>query len=98
MGASNNVRYPINSDPSAYGFFAGDVNAPTDAPRTMLLNDLYFGSFHEGGGVQFCFADGSVLMLSDAIDFQVFQDLATRTGEEIIRFGGDGIPAVIQSR
>jgi prepilin-type processing-associated H-X9-DG protein len=47
---------------------------------------LYFGSHHPGGA-QFCFADGSVQFLDDAIDFTLFQDLSTRNGSEVLREG-----------
>jgi prepilin-type processing-associated H-X9-DG protein len=80
-GAANNVVYPLN----AAGFWVGDGNAPPGAPLTMKTNDLPFGSFHTGG-VQFCFADGSVHMLSDKMDVTIFQDLATIDGGEVNRW------------
>jgi prepilin-type N-terminal cleavage/methylation domain-containing protein/prepilin-type processing-associated H-X9-DG protein len=79
-GASNNIRYPINADPNAFGKYVGD----TQAPNTLLLNDVYFGSFHTGGA-QFCFVDGSVHMMSDNTDLTILQDIATISGGEADR-------------
>jgi prepilin-type N-terminal cleavage/methylation domain-containing protein/prepilin-type processing-associated H-X9-DG protein len=81
-GASKNIRFPINADPTRFGYFPGDPEAPPEADRGMLLNDLYFGSGHSGGA-QFAYADGSVHFLRDDMDFTVYQDLATRDGGEV---------------
>ena len=43
-----------------------------------------FGSRH-AGGAQFCFADTSVRMITDDIDFTVLEDLATIAGHEVNR-------------
>jgi prepilin-type N-terminal cleavage/methylation domain-containing protein/prepilin-type processing-associated H-X9-DG protein len=80
-GASSNIRYPINADVNQFGYYVGDGSAPASAKLSMLLNDLFFGSYHPGGA-QFCFADGSVHMLSESIDFTVFGDLSTIAGGE----------------
>jgi prepilin-type N-terminal cleavage/methylation domain-containing protein len=79
---TSNVRYPINADKHQFGYFVGDTDAPSNAQLTMLLNDLYFGSYHVGGA-QFCRADSSVQMIADAIDFTVFEDLSTIAGGEV---------------
>jgi prepilin-type N-terminal cleavage/methylation domain-containing protein/prepilin-type processing-associated H-X9-DG protein len=82
-GASSNVMYPINAGfTTPDGYYNFDNTAPTGATKKMLLNNLFFGSLHSGGA-QFCFADGSVHMLSDSMDFNVFQDLATIAGGEV---------------
>jgi prepilin-type N-terminal cleavage/methylation domain-containing protein/prepilin-type processing-associated H-X9-DG protein len=83
--SSYNIRYPINANSLTMedGFYKFDSNAPTGYPKKILHNFLYFGSEHPGGA-QFCFADGSVHMLRDDIDFTVYQDLATRDGEEAV--------------
>jgi prepilin-type processing-associated H-X9-DG protein len=81
-GAASNIRYPINASSAQWGYYVGDTEAPSGAPLTMLLNDLYFGSMHPGGA-QFCLADGSVHMLLDSLDFAIFQDLATIAGGEV---------------
>jgi prepilin-type N-terminal cleavage/methylation domain-containing protein/prepilin-type processing-associated H-X9-DG protein len=80
--AAKNVAYPLNSDVQQLGYYFADPNAPTGGPFKLLLNDLFFASNHPGG-VQFCFADGSVHMLSDGIDFNIYQDLATIAGGEV---------------
>jgi prepilin-type N-terminal cleavage/methylation domain-containing protein/prepilin-type processing-associated H-X9-DG protein len=80
--AAKNVVYPINADVTQIGYYVADSNAPTGGPFKLLLNDLFFGSYHPGGA-QFCFADGSVHMLSDSIDINIFQDMATIAGSEI---------------
>jgi prepilin-type processing-associated H-X9-DG protein len=85
--AAKNIRHPINADHSVFGYWSGDPNElPSGAARTMLLNDLFFGSKHSGGA-QFCLADGSVQFIQQAIDFNVYQDLATRNGGEVIQDG-----------
>jgi prepilin-type N-terminal cleavage/methylation domain-containing protein/prepilin-type processing-associated H-X9-DG protein len=79
--ASKNVRFPINASHDAFGYYVGDPEVPTGSARSMLLNDLFFGSKHPGGA-QFCLADGSVQFLNVDIDFEVYQDLATKDGGE----------------
>ena len=78
--AAKNVSHRINTRVNNAGQFT-DVDGTL---KKMLHNDLVFGSNHSGGA-QFCFADGSVDMISDEIDFTVFQDMTTIAGEEIIR-------------
>lgn len=80
--AAKNVVYPINSDVAQIGYYVADGSAPIGGPFKLLLNDLFFGSYHPGGAL-FCVADGSVHMLSDAIDLNILQDLATIAGGEI---------------
>jgi prepilin-type processing-associated H-X9-DG protein len=78
------VRYPINADPATFGYSLADLDAPTGAAKTMLRNDLFFGSAHPGGA-QFAFVDGSVRFLSDAIDFVLYKDMASKAGDEVNR-------------
>ena len=80
-GASKNVHYPINADPYEFGFYKFDFSVPLDQ-REMLLNELQFASEH-AGGAQFCYADGSVHFLEDAIDFTILQAMATKDGAEV---------------
>jgi prepilin-type processing-associated H-X9-DG protein len=79
-GSASEVLYPINADPDTFGYYIGDFSAPPAAPK-IPLNHLYFGSAHSGGA-QFIFADGSVHLLSEDIEIEVFKDLATRNGGE----------------
>jgi prepilin-type processing-associated H-X9-DG protein len=80
--AAKNIRWPINTDQLEHAY-VGDMRAPSNANRDVVLNDLYFASKHPGGA-QFALADGSVQFLNDRIDISVLQDLATRKGEEIV--------------
>jgi prepilin-type N-terminal cleavage/methylation domain-containing protein/prepilin-type processing-associated H-X9-DG protein len=80
--ATKNIVYPINSNVGQIGYYVGDTEAPSGGPFKLLLNDLFFGSFHSGGA-QFCFADGSVHMLPDSIDFNIYKELATIAGGEV---------------
>ena len=79
--SSNNITYPINASHQEFGYFINDPNPAATGPNWMMENDLYFGSQHPGCA-NFCFADGSVHSLSEAIDFTVYQDLATISGGE----------------
>lgn len=82
--ASKNIRYPINASHDTYGYFKfHNTPLPPGAMKTMLGNDLFFGSEHLGGA-QFAAADGSVRFLPDEIDFTVFEALATIAGGEVI--------------
>lgn len=46
------------------------------------FNHLPFGSYHSGGG-NFLFGDGSVHFLSDSIEFELYQNLATCNGGDL---------------
>jgi prepilin-type N-terminal cleavage/methylation domain-containing protein/prepilin-type processing-associated H-X9-DG protein len=81
-GSAQNIVYPINADKYQFGFYKFDNRAPAGAPKTMLLNDLQFGSDHPGGA-NFSFADGSVHMISETIDMTVYKDMSTKDGGEI---------------
>ena len=47
------------------------------------FNHLPMGSFHSGG-LLFALCDGSVQFVSESIDFQVYQDMATIAGGEVV--------------
>jgi prepilin-type N-terminal cleavage/methylation domain-containing protein/prepilin-type processing-associated H-X9-DG protein len=81
-GSAQNILYPINADQYQFGFYKFDNRAPIGAPKTMLLNDLQFGSDHPGGA-SFTFADGSVHMLNETIDMTVYKDMSTKDGGEV---------------
>jgi type II secretory pathway pseudopilin PulG len=83
VNASKNVRYPLNADPAKFGYSISDRDAPAGAPKTMVRNDLFFGSAHPGGAF-LAMADGSVDFVSDDIDFLVYKDMASKAGSEVI--------------
>jgi prepilin-type N-terminal cleavage/methylation domain-containing protein/prepilin-type processing-associated H-X9-DG protein len=78
--AAKNMRWGI-STPQQTGYYVRAQNAPSGAPKTILFNDLFFGSEHEGGAT-FAFADGSVRFLNDSINLELLRDLASRNGGE----------------
>ena len=57
----------------------------TKDPGFVLQDDRLqcFGSQHIGG-VNFCFADGSVRFVSNSIPYQAIVGLCTRSGGEIV--------------
>jgi hypothetical protein len=81
--ASKNVRYPLNADPEKFGYSISDRDAPAGAPKTIVRNDLFFGSVHADGAF-LAMADGSVEFISDAIDFLLYKDMASKSGSEVI--------------
>jgi prepilin-type processing-associated H-X9-DG protein len=83
--ADKNIRWPINADLDEVGYYPFDAKAPPSAPKTLLFNDLIYGSRHPGGA-QFAYADGSVHFLPETIDFTIYQDLATIAGGEVNRW------------
>jgi prepilin-type N-terminal cleavage/methylation domain-containing protein/prepilin-type processing-associated H-X9-DG protein len=66
-GATKNVTYPINST-----FYNGSNN----------FNDISFGSNHSGG-CNFALGDGSVKFISQTINLQLYQALASISGQEV---------------
>ena len=71
-------------DTSTQPFYSAKVcEYPINKPenKTGIMNHQSFGSGHPGGS-QFAFGDGSVQFLSEGIDFVLYRDLATRSGEE----------------
>lgn len=83
MKATKNARYPINADPDVFGYYLLDSAIPPGAPTNLRQNDFYFGSLHNGGAY-FALVDGSVHFLADDLDQNLFQDLATRAGGEVV--------------
>jgi prepilin-type N-terminal cleavage/methylation domain-containing protein len=80
--ATKNVRYPLNASPSEFGYSVSDRDAPAGAAKTIVRNDLFFGSAHPGGAFM-ATADGSVDFIDNAIDFLVYKDLASKAGNEV---------------
>jgi hypothetical protein len=83
VSSSKNVRYPLNADPAKFGYSISDRDAPAGAPKTMVRNDLFFGSAHPGGAF-LAMADGSVDFVSDDIDFLIYKDMASKAGSEVV--------------
>ncbi|MDZ7616766.1 MAG: DUF1559 domain-containing protein [Patescibacteria group bacterium] len=78
-----NLTWPMNTDPAVLCY--RHTTKPDGCPgesQSMGFNDIDFGSRHPGGA-QFGFADGSVHFLSEAINFETYQDLGTRDGGEV---------------
>jgi prepilin-type N-terminal cleavage/methylation domain-containing protein len=80
--STKNVKWPINADLDRIGYYVSDPAAPEGAPKTLLLNDLFFGSAHTQGA-QFVFVDVSVRLIPASIDLTVLQDLSTTRGGEV---------------
>ncbi len=81
-------RCPINADFEQIGYYKlhGADDRPQVSgrfPRTLLYNNLPFGSFHRGG-VNFAYGDASVHFIADDIDLDLYLALASRNGEEVI--------------
>ena len=59
---------------------------PKDRPGDGMFNARWVRSFRSdhAGGVQFCFADGSVDFITDSVNAIVLDALATRTGREVV--------------
>lgn len=86
MGPAKNVRWPINAAKKGVAYYRWDNAAPAGADKSMMENDLPFGSEHPGGAF-FSMVDGSVHFLADELEFTILQDLATKAGGEPNRWG-----------
>lgn len=84
--SAKNIVWPINSQGTQAGYFVGDKLVDPNL-RKVVMNDLMFGSEHPGGAF-FLFVDGSVRFFSNAIDFSLYQDLATINGGEVATLSG----------
>lgn len=67
--------------------FVGSTAAPLNARFRPRINghvkEISFGSYHRGGA-QFCFADGSVRWLNEAVNRLVYRALGSRAGHEVV--------------
>ncbi len=74
FGAAEPINWlmPTAALPNDPGFIYEDLRMST------------YGSFHGGGGANFCFCDGSVKWLTNATPLLVLQQLSTRNGGEVI--------------
>ena len=80
--ASKNIVYTPNSDVGQIGYYVGDSDAPTGGPFKLLATNSSLAAIIPAER-QFVFADGSVHMLTDAIDINIFKDLASIAGGEV---------------
>lgn len=83
--SARNLRWPIGT-PDENGYYVRDTLAPVGKPKTILFNDLFFGSHHPTH-MQAAYGDGHVVGLNKEIDLVVFKSLATRNGEEPVTDG-----------
>jgi prepilin-type processing-associated H-X9-DG protein len=91
LGSSFTLSAVVNVDGDGY---SNDCWKSTYAPINFVPPDaasmnnwpdhMGFRSQHPGGA-QFCYADGHVSMLREAIDMNVYQALSTRGQGEIIQ-------------
>ncbi len=81
-----NIAYPINTDEKilCYRYSTKPGGCP-DSSVPVEFNNTVFGSRHVGGA-HFAMADGSVQFLNELISFDLYQDLATRKGGEVVSF------------
>jgi prepilin-type processing-associated H-X9-DG protein len=74
-------------DPAPSIAYTGDVDSrvrdPDPAVNALNAGQFGFRSQHPGGA-NFAFGDGSVKFLKDSINIQVYRDLSTKAGLEVI--------------
>ncbi|HEX6962997.1 MAG TPA: DUF1559 domain-containing protein, partial [Lacipirellula sp.] len=79
----------LNHDPFKGQYIGHDNNAgdrpevPPSTPRTLSVNNLPFGSFHQGGA-NFAFGDGSVRFINEDVDVETYLAYGSRNGDEVI--------------
>jgi prepilin-type N-terminal cleavage/methylation domain-containing protein/prepilin-type processing-associated H-X9-DG protein len=78
--AAKNMRWGI-STPQETGYYVSSTSAPVGSAKTVLFNDLFFGSEHPSGA-QFAYADGSVHFNTNDMSLAVMRNLASRNGGE----------------
>jgi prepilin-type N-terminal cleavage/methylation domain-containing protein/prepilin-type processing-associated H-X9-DG protein len=75
---------PFNGQYIGHDNAAGDrPNVPTTTPRTLSVNNLPFGSFHQGGA-NFAFGDGSVQFIREDINVNAYLAYGSRNGDEVV--------------
>ncbi len=67
----------------AFSRILGVVDHPPNAAHHGTIHQDDFGSYHIGG-TQFVLADGHVVFISENIDENVYQHLATRSNNEVL--------------
>jgi prepilin-type processing-associated H-X9-DG protein len=84
VGACKHLVYSINTAENGRAYYKQDTKAPLPL-RTILNNDLPFGSLHPGGA-SFAFADGSVHFFDEQTDLNILRELASYNGGETNRW------------
>ena len=81
-----NVVWAINTDETnlCYRHSSKPGGCP-DSSAPAEFNNLPFGSRHVGGA-HFAMADGSVQFLNELMPLELYQDMATRKGNELVSF------------
>lgn len=79
--AAKNMRHGITT-PQAAGYYVQAQEFPRGANRSVLYNDLFWGSEHPGGA-HFAYADGSVHFLSEDTSRPILLNMASRNGGEL---------------
>jgi prepilin-type N-terminal cleavage/methylation domain-containing protein/prepilin-type processing-associated H-X9-DG protein len=86
--ACNNPSWPVQDCEASNALILGHTGPAPDDPRIDVPNDprAGVGAFHSRhpGGCNFAFCDGSIRFIKQTIRPQVFSDLATRAGGEVI--------------
>ena len=80
--SAKNMRWGI-TNPKQVGYYVASNLAPPGVPKTILFNDLYWGSNHPAGA-QFARTDGSVHMVEASTDLRVLGNMATANCGEVI--------------
>ncbi len=79
------IGSPQIADGNEWSEFVASTHVPlnywADARANGLQMEVAFGSWHNVSGAQFAYADGSVQLLNDDIDEQVYVALGSRNGE-----------------
>jgi prepilin-type N-terminal cleavage/methylation domain-containing protein/prepilin-type processing-associated H-X9-DG protein len=70
---------PINY----HGYDCGNIPIKNDPTDDYTRAHIAARSYHPGG-VNVCFADGSVTFINDTIDFTTWHALGTRSGDEVL--------------
>ncbi|MCA9270892.1 MAG: DUF1559 domain-containing protein [Planctomycetales bacterium] len=77
------TNIPLNNfTPDSQMPVAGDSDSANHG-RNPYYRTLGFKSLHQGGAM-FCMGDGSVHFIAETIDFQLFNQLGTRAGREVV--------------
>ena len=81
-----NVTWPLNTKETSL-CYRHDMK-PGGCPSgsaSLKFNNIPFGSRHVGGA-HFAMADGSVHFINESISLKLYQDMATRKGNELVSF------------